>query len=255
MVAGTKPNMKVYKTNFDRWNIKDLANWVGFQFEEEELWIESKMTLEEAKKKYPKWYEKVILNNDKSKGHWTCKRDLYDWWLAKIKDPASGATYGRRYWCTMMLVIYAVKSGISYEEVEKDAYDLIPFMNALNPKEPFTKSDVKSALDCYDVQFATFPIKDISKLSGIKIEKNKRNGRKQEIHIKTVNALRKFRRDELGEDEYKNNGRPLGSKDKKPRKNKSSIVKEWRKNNPNGKKIECERETRLSRHTILKWWN
>lgn len=244
MVAGTKPNMKVYKTNFDRWNIKDLANWVGFQFEEEELWIESKMTLEEAKKKYPKWYEKVILNNDKSKGHWTCKRDLYDWWLAKIKDPASGATYGRRYWCTMMLVIYAVKSGISYEEVEKDAYDLIPFMNALNPKEPFTKSDVKSALDCYDVQFATFPIKDISKLSGIEIIRNKRNGQKQADHLEEARAIRDIRMKRQGKKWTDGNGR----------KSKQEVVQQWQKSNPNGKKIDCSRETGLHINTVYKWW-
>ena len=31
-------------------------------------------------------------------------------------------------------------------------------------------------------------------------------------------------------------------------------VVEWRQLHPDGKKIECERETGLSRHTVLKWW-
>lgn len=68
------------------------------------------------------------------------------------------------------------------------------------------------------------------------------------MHIKTVNAMRKFRRDELGEDEYRNNGRPKGSGTKK------NIVQEWKMKNPDGKKIDCERDTGLSRHTVLKWW-
>ena len=33
------------------------------------------------------------------------------------------------------------------------------------------------------------------------------------------------------------------------------IVYEWRKKHPDGKKIDCERNTGLSRHTILKWWD
>ena len=32
------------------------------------------------------------------------------------------------------------------------------------------------------------------------------------------------------------------------------IVKEWRKQHPYGRKIDCERETGLSRPTVIKWW-
>ena len=63
-------------------------------------------------------------------------------------------------------------------------------------------------------------------------------------HIQIVNATRKFRRDTLGEDEYKNNGRP----------DKREIIRKWRELHPDGKKIDCEKDTKLSRHTILKWW-
>ena len=31
--------------------------------------------------------------------------------------------------------------------------------------------------------------------------------------------------------------------------------KEWRKNNPNGKKAQCIRDTGLSKMTVYKWWN
>ncbi len=43
-------------------------------------------------------------------------------------------------------------------------------------------------------------------------------------------------------------GRPKGSGEK------SKIVEEWKQQHPDGKKIDCERETGLSRHTVLKWW-
>ncbi len=31
-------------------------------------------------------------------------------------------------------------------------------------------------------------------------------------------------------------------------------VQNWRQQHPDGRKIDCERETGLSRHTVLKWW-
>ena len=90
----------------------------------------------------------------------------------------------------MCLAIYAVKCDIPYEKLEKDAYDLVPFLNDINPEEPFTVDYVNSALECYDDRYYTFPIKDISKLSGIEIQKNKRNGRKQRLHLKLARANR-----------------------------------------------------------------
>lgn len=38
------------------------------------------------------------------------------------------------------------------------------------------------------------------------------------------------------------------------RKPKKDIVLEWRKENPDRKKIECHRDTGLNRATIDKWW-
>lgn len=242
MIAGTKDNMTVWRLREDRYSVRDLFEMAKMDYDER-LWLENKYTLEEAKQKFPQWYEKVIVEGNLEKGHWECKRDLYDWWLRKMLHPVDGATYGHRYWCVMMLVIYAVKCGVPYEEVKEQAYSLVEKMNELKPDKPFTKSDVKSALECYDVQFATFPIDDISRLSGILIEKNKRNGRKQEQHLK----IARFARDLNYEDE---NGWRKGN----GRKSKEDIVREWRQLHPEGKKIDCSRETGLHINTVYKWW-
>ena len=37
-------------------------------------------------------------------------------------------------------------------------------------------------------------------------------------------------------------------------KTKEEIVKEWREKNPEGRKIDCHRETKLDPKTIRKWW-
>ena len=106
---------------------------------------ESTLTLEQAKEKYPDWYEHKIKGNEKKKT-WKVKRDLYDWWLGRIKNEA---TYGHRYFCIMALAIYAIKCDISFPDLEQDSFDLMPKMNEANPQEPFTHEDVLSALNAY----------------------------------------------------------------------------------------------------------
>lgn len=234
--------VRAFELNLHPFSLNALCQFVPEEkrVDEQKLWRESKYTLEEAKKKFPEWYDRRVLNKEPT-GRWICKRDLYDWWKRQITEFAS---YGHRYFAIMCLAIYGIKSGISQEEVEKDAMDLIPFLNGLNPNAPFTVEDCRSALECYDERYVTFPINDIEKITGIAIPRNKRNGRKQQQHIKMVNAMRIMKRDMLGEDEYKNNGRP----------DKSAIVHEWRLAHPEGRKVDCIRETGLDKKTVYRWW-
>lgn len=55
--------------------------------------------------------------------------------------------------------------------------------------------------------------------------------------------MRVMKRDVLGEDEYKNNGRP----------DKQKIVEEWQATHI-GTKADCIRDTGLSKPTVYKWW-
>lgn len=232
--------VRAFRLNEHPFTIEQLNNYVPEADKIDEIlpYRESKLTLEKAKKKYPEWYEKVILNGEKLKGHWTCKRDLYEWWKRQIKE---GAVFHHRYFCIMCLAVYAVKSGVSFEELEKDALELIPFMNELSPENPFTKEDVYSALECFDSRYATFPIDDISKVSGIEIKKNRRNGRKQSTHLRIARNTLLIMNEEAGENLQ---GRP----------SKEKIVVSWQKNNPAGKKADCIKETGLSKPTVYKYW-
>lgn len=207
----------------------------------------SELSLTEAKDKYPEWYEKRIINKQ-PKGTWICKRDLYDWWKQKIQK----ASVGHRYNCLFCLAIYAIKCGISQDELEKDMFSYLKPYDDMSEDETnrFTVKDIADALQAFeDKDLITYPINSIAKRSGFTIKKNRRNYRKRDVHIKTVNAMRKFRRDELGEDEYKNNGRPKGSG------TAESKVKLWRADHPNGKKADCIRDTGLTKPTVYKWWD
>lgn len=236
--------VEVYQINRHPVNISYLNRFVPTKIEidEKKLFKESKMTLEEAKKKYPDWYENKVLNGKRR--YWTVKKDLYDWWIEQIKKEDNGATYGHRYFCIMTLVIYGIKCGISKKEIKKDATELIPFLNGLNDEEPFTEEDIKSALECYDERYNTFPLKDIEKLTNIRIERNKRNYQKQKDHLEEARAIRDIRCRRQGRKWDDNNGR----------KPKRDIVQEWRKKHPDGRKIDCIREIGLDKKTVYKWW-
>ena len=141
----------------------------------------------------------------------------------------------------MCLAIYGVKSGVLKEEVEKDALELIPFLNGLSPENPFTLEDCYSALECYDERYITFPIEDIANISAINITKNRRNGRKQKTHLR----IARFTLETMNEEREK----PLQG-----RKSKEHIVKEWKSINPTGTKAQCIKETGLSKPTVYKYW-
>ena len=76
---------------------------------------------------------------------------------------------------------------------------------------------------------------------------NKRNGRKQEQHIRVMNAVR----DVLHPDgSWRNKeGRPKGSG------TAAEKVREYRGEHPEATKADCHRATGLDPKTIRKWWD
>lgn len=232
--------VRAFRVNTHPFNLSQLCSYVlaEYRVDEDKLFKESRMSLEEARVKYPQWYQKRVIEKDKTKGHWTCKRDLYEWWKGRIR---TGATYHHRYFNIMCLAVYAVKSGIKEDELRKDARELIPFMNEIYPEAPFTDYDVDSALECYDERYCTFPIEDISKLSGIMILKNKRNFRKQAVHLRIARSTLEIMNEDSGKVLQ---GRP----------SRRAEVIRWRELHPDGRKADCIKETGLGKSTVYRHW-
>lgn len=162
-----------------------LNKYVSEENRIQDTFYHSKLTLEQAKKKYPEWYHQRF-ELGRQKKNWTCKRDLYDWWKAKYQQ----AEFHHRYFYVMCLTVYALKCGIDFEELKKDAYSFQEELFKKSPQNPFTIYDVDSALEMYQECYRSFPRDEISKLSGIKIKPNKRNGRTQEKHLQGARAIR-----------------------------------------------------------------
>ena len=209
------------------------------------LMRKGRLSLDEAKEKYPDWYERRIVKKER-RCRWTVKRDLYDWWLHRIKDEIR---VGHRFYGIMTLAIYAKKCGIDEDELREDAFALLKPYDDMSVEDVnrFTRDDVICALEMFNEDYVTFPRDDIARISGLTMPVNKRNWRKQSEHIRLMNLIR----DEInGNRNWRNkNGRPIGSGTAQSR------VQEWRQQHPEGRKADCHRDTGLDPKTIRKWWD
>ena len=215
----------------------------------------SNLLLKEAKEKYPEWYQKVIIEKDHRPKEWALSRNVYDWWLRKIKEEAVD---GHRYHCLMMLAIYAIKCSnydekknpnpVTQEEFEQDCWGLLEDFDKRGKRSdnPFTEYDILCAIQVYeDRGMITYPRNSIAYKSGITIVPQiPRNGQKQEWHL-----------EDCREKKIKMKRRNQPFKNPEGRPSAEDQVKAYRRENPEAKKADCIRETGLSKPTVYKWWN
>lgn len=207
----------------------------------QELMKKSRLSLAEAKEKYPDWYERRIVKKE-HRGRWTVKRDLYDWWLRRISDEIK---VGHRFYGIMTLAIYAKKCDIDEDELRHDAFGLLQAFDDMSVEDinRFTKDDIVCALEMFNEDYVTFPRDDIARISGLKMPVNKRNWRKQSDHIKLMN----FVRDEInGNRDWRNReGRP----------SKREEVFEYMRTHPEvKKKTEIAKALQIDRGTVAKYF-
>ena len=210
----------------------------------------SKHTLDEAKRLYPEWYQRRI-EQGQERGCYNRHKPIYYNWIDKI---LKGAVVGKRYNCLENLCSLAVQCNIEPEQVEADCRRIAEHFERLTNSEDnhFTEYDVLCALKTYHTaseQAYRRKIEYIAKKTGIPLTPNKRNGRKQIVHIMGARALQQINDQVNGTNWREGNGRPKESG------TKAQQVFDYRVAHPDAKKIDCERETKLSRHTVLKWWN
>lgn len=217
--------------------VEYLNKFVPEKYRAKDFTYKSELTLKEAQKKYPEWYQNRIVEKRPRKT-WTCKKDLYDWW---IRDMIPHVEQGHRYWTILTLATYAKKCNVPFETLEKDAYGLIPFMNTRG--DAFTEDDVMNALEAFSDSYITYPIHAITERTGLHIDRNKRNGRKQIVHLKRIRYMQ----------DYDDPERSWRNKNGQPKKQETVLL--WQYHHRNGRMADCIRETGLSKKTVIKWWN
>lgn len=243
-----------YLENSELYTVEKLNHWVTgrrklvdteIDIINKSLYVPKKLTLKEAKEKYPDWYERRIVKGDKSRKKWHIKRDLYDWWKRTITDNEK-VVEGHRYFCIMSLAMYGLKCDIPYEEVKADAYSFLEEMEnkTRNQDNHFTEEDIEDALKAYKENYMTFPRKDIEIITGISIPLNKRNYQKQKDHLEEIRMIRDLRMKRQGKKWTDNNGR----------KSKKDEVISYLLFNQNVTKYKCIKEIGLSKPTVYKYW-
>ena len=97
-------------------------------------------SIAEAKERWPEWYERRVVQGEEKEGYDT-NRGAYESWLSRIEDEA--VVHGR-YFAVLALVAYAVKCNVPLEDLERDAYALVPALDKLSddPGNRFTDYDV-----------------------------------------------------------------------------------------------------------------
>lgn len=246
--------VKAFQVNAHPTSIDELNGYVaaGARVDERSRYRESKYTLEQAKSLFPEWYESVIERGQQR--YWYDKEDLYKWWLRKCSEPGTdggidgryytnvGVTYGHRYFCIMALAIFAVKCGIlDKKRVKADAMSLKDRFNDINPDAPFTEADIDSALECLDLRYIKFPRKDIEKITAVMIPPNKRNGRKQDLHLRIARATCDV-------------VHPGGAwRNKKGAPTKHDEIRKFAAEYPDANHSDIAKALGVSRTTVVKW--
>jgi hypothetical protein len=143
----------------------------------------------------------------------------------------------------MCLAIYASKCDIPKQRLKKDIQDVFVILKEIEHVNELTQDDVQSALEAYGKEYYNYTIDDIEHLTDIRIERNKRNGRKQEQHLIFSRGVREIK-GRMGE-KISGGGRPSARQ----------RVVDYRQQHPEATKAEAIRETGLSKKTVYKWWN
>lgn len=210
----------------------------------------SKHTLDEAKRLYPEWYQRRI-EQGQERGCYNRHKPIYYNWIDKI---LKGAVVGKRYNCLENLCSLAVQCNIEPEQVEADCRRIAEHFERLTNSEDnhFTEYDVLCALKTYHTaseQAYRRKIEYIAKKTGIPLTPNKRNGRKQIVHLMGARALQQINDQVNGTNWREGNGRPKESG------TKAQQIFEYRAAHPEARKADCIRDTGLSKPTVYKWWN
>ncbi|MFK1951665.1 hypothetical protein ACIXFX_24200 [Bacteroides fragilis] len=257
--------IRAFVTRSDRYTLEDLNGYLSkYKLSPEELFVctgkakynPKGVTLSEAERMWPEWYFSRVVQKKRVGRKWHVNRAVYDWWLHLLQEADDEIKEHHRYWCILTLVIYAVKCDVPRDEVLADALALVPKMDSYTKTEDnhFTESDVYDAMLAYDENYNKWPIKTIEDTTTIRIERNRRNGRKQDEHLMIARATRDIVSKQRGKRSWRDgNGRPYAIPDNSK---ECALVTSWRKENlNNNNKSQCAKETGLSRPTVRKWWD
>jgi len=208
-----------------------------------------------AKELWPEWYENTVVQK-KPRGGWTYGRAGYDDCLKAIREQAS---VSHRYWCIFYLAVMANKCGVSWEELEDDAYGLLKQFDdlSIDPSNRFTAHDVAAALEAYEDGAASGRARRYTKAfcerhSAVTWEKRGTVVNPPEKRLPPAETLEKAR--SIRDLHQKVNGTNWwdnGNRDGAPKK--AMLVWQTAIDHPEANHSQLARIAGVSRPTVIKW--
>lgn len=205
-------------------------------------------TLEEARVLWPDWdpdWRAKAAAPPTQATKWHVKRDLYDWWCHRAMPVA--VHDGNRYWCLFVATSYATKCDVGYEELEAWAYGQLPHLDSLTRDERnhFTAEDVEAALSIYRNPITCKLRRDkVVEKTGYLMPANKRNGRKQALHLRMARSNLEILNADAG---HALQGRPKGSG------TKADVIRQFAMDHPGMSNRKIAEALGVSRNTVNKW--
>lgn len=209
----------------------------------------SGVSLAEAKKKWPEWYERRIVQKQPPKKRqivWPSNVKLYEWWKRKIREKVQ---VGGRYYSIVALCAFGLKCHIPDDQIRADAQTFLEYLESLtfDDLNHFTQNDLLDALKTLDKdqrdRTALYTRRWIETKTGVKIPPRKRNGRTLIKHLIYARGVKRLKK-ELDEGEE---GFIEG------RKNKSSKVNEYVLHHLDATPTQIKQDTGMSLTTIRRW--
>ena len=199
----------------------------------------------EAKERWPEWYERRVVQGEEKEGYDT-NRGAYESWLSRIEDEA--VVHGR-YFAVLALVAYAVKCNVPLEDLERDAYALVPALDKLSddPGNRFTDYDVACALSAYGSNGLRFGKNEyMCRRAKIAPHANKHNGQKQKEHLEEARAIRDIRQHRKGTNWWDG-----GNRDGAP--TKRDEIRAYAAEHPEASQRAIAKALGVSPTTVNKW--
>ena len=225
----------------EKWDIDDLAKAVG---------IDDVHFIRYGEKREKK--PQASAKRKKRLG-WHTNRAFYD---CALRECRKKTKEGNRYTSMCALSVIAWKCNVSADELERDLLSLLPDYNKGSVRKVKEK-EIYSAMKMYNDKAMLTQRESLENWQGWEYDPIPRNNRKRAEHLQAdfwknekgrpvVNSCKQNR--ELALQFMRENGEITG------RPSAEQTVREWQAAHPDGRKVDCHRDTGLDPKTVRKWW-
>ena len=205
------------------WTVASLNEFLPHKARIKSLFPEATHSREEARDLYPGWYHRRIEQGRKNKtgrSYFIVRTSLFRWWCRRVSEDGNPEFGPDTLFCTAVM---AAKSGVNWDvakpEIEKQMALLQVDAGAISLK------GLQKIVD--NGSYRQMSIDKLEELTGIHIDRNKRNGRTQKEHLTLLAATSA----------------------------KNVQIFAWRQERPDGTRKDCAKETCISYKTVCRWWD